>query len=242
MPGTRSNRGRRGGRRRGGGNRGVNPVDRELCNDTRAGMPADTVRVAADLHVRPINGVIIESPPKNLRSKVFWYQTTVNANNIGVGTSGNTESNYSFILSNLNEYTSLTTLFDQYCIYSVVCNISVQSMLASSNTNTFGRVTTAIDYDNVSNLGGLSAVQDFGNQETVAVVTGLAIQRYIKPCNSESLYTGSFGAFGVGRFWIDCASTGVQHYGLRTYWSGNTAFTFNVDYNFTYVMGFRNSM
>jgi len=187
---------------------------------------------------------ITQSPPKNLRNQIHWIQQTVTLVSSGVVSGSNVEANWSFKLNDLNQYAAMTALFDQFCLYSVVFNVCISGQLGSplGSVVAFGRLTTAIDFDNVSNLGSEAALQQYATAQTVEIVPGLTVQRYIKPCVTPNIYLIAGTGYAVGRAWLDNSSTSVliPHYGIRVYFV-ITGASGPVDYDIvaTYTMGFR---
>lgn len=162
-------------------------------------------------------------------------------NGQSISTSVPVEYNYSFTIATVTpEYSVLTSLFDQYCIHSVIVHLNTLNF--STNSGTAGRVTTAIDYDNVATLGSEASVQEFSSAQTVEISPGLSIERAINPCVDPQLYQTAGTGYGAARMWVDSASTAVQHYGFRSYWSNNTVSSLSFDLIVTTIIGFRNSI
>jgi hypothetical protein len=177
-------------------------------------------------------------PPLDIPKKVHWFQCSVLlAQGQSISTTAPTELNYHFTITDvIDAGPAIQGLFDQYCIYAVVLNQVVSQVSTASNS--LGRVTTALDYDNVNALGSESLLLSYGSAQTIEVVPGLGIQRFIKPCVDPVIYSVQNG---VGRLWIDSAST-PYHYGIRSYWAGNTSSNLLVDTLCTYVICARNNI
>jgi len=233
----RKPRGQRGGSK---SKHQVPAIDRELVNSTRSGG-RDSVNFPSEDYLRSYPSMTLsQTPPKNIRGQIHWVQAeAVKVNTLA--SSGNTEFNIQFALSDLASVVGLTGYFDQYCIYSIVVTLSFNDVGVSATTET-GRGYTAIDYDNTTNLGSESAIQAFGT--AVAFVPGRSVQqRLIKPCVAPALYNAGavFTGYGVARAWLDCTSTGIIHYGYRSFFSGNGVSGINANYIITYIIGFRNN-
>jgi hypothetical protein len=188
---------------------------------------------------------ITQSPPKNLLNQIHWIQQSVTLRNNAQVSISNVEDNWSFKLSDLNQYATIAALFDQYCIYSVVFNVNIQPAALGVATSGLGRVTTAIDYDNVQTLGSEVALQQYASAQTVEISqNGVSVQRYVKPCVTPDIYVVASTGYAVARCWLDnsSASQVIPHYGVRVYFYAFTTNNYNYDIVATYTIGCRNSL
>jgi len=229
------------GMRRGKGSKGkgkgrVNAVDVGLVNMAKS-TGSNTEVISNDLTSRRQNFNLVQTPPKNFLSQIHWVrQSVVQPSTYSTSTTIVSENNFAFALNSITNVSSFTTVFDQYCIYAVTMTISY------GNSNSSGQPITiysAIDYDNTSNIG-LSGISAFGdcNQCSVTPVTSLV--RMVKPAVALAAYTGSFGGFSTSRLWLDCNSTTIQHYGIRTI-AAITPVVLTFSIEFSLIIGFRNS-
>jgi len=215
-------------------------IDRELVASSRTTGKESTNFPAEDMLRSAPSMSLTQTPPKNIRGQIHWVQAQYSR----VSTLSNTvnsEVNYTFALSDISSLNGLTGYFDQYCIYAVVVTVQCNDVGVSATTET-GRGYTAIDYDNIANIGSEAAIQAFGT--CVAFVPGRSVQqRLIKPCVAPAIYnTGSvFTGYGVARAWLDCSSNQIPHYGFRSYFAANGVSGLNIDYIITYIIGFRNN-
>jgi hypothetical protein len=237
---SRNNAPRRDNRRRAGGQ--VANVLRTIAASVHSGEPADRVINAADYTYRPQSWVFTQTPPKSIRNQIHWFQKTVTlVNGQSISTSVPVEYNYAFTIATLTpEYTALLSVFDQYAIHSVFIHLNVSNF--STNSGTAGRVTTALDYDNVANLGSEGALQEFASAQTCEVAPGINIERVLMPTVDPQLYQTAGTGYGAARMWVDSASSSVPHYGYRSYWANNTVSSLSFDLVVTSVFGFRNSI
>jgi len=196
--------------------------------------------VSQDLRPRMPNWSLTQNPPLNFLNGIHWIQDNY-FGSFSVASSGITESNFSFQLNQVNDYTSYQQVFDQYCIYSVCARITPN--VISASTGGMGVLATAIDYDSVANLASFSSIQDFGTCNVVQVTPGISVERYLKPCVAPAVYNygGGFNGYGTSRLWLDSASSGIAHYGLRIIFSGATV-AYSGSVQITLVLGFRNSV
>jgi len=223
------------------------PYVQTLLISSRTAMPQNRITNPVDYQFKVPSFSITQSPPRNLRNQIYWFQkTTTFLSSKSISYTSDTEYNTSFTVSNLipTEVSALLSLFDQYCIHTIVIHVSVVNSLLNFS-GTAGRLTTAIDYDNVANLGSEAAVQEFSTAQTVEVSQGTCVERVLKPCVDLALYQLSGTGYGPTRVWLDSASNAVPHYGFRSYWTGNTYNSGGgliADYVFTAILGFRQSI
>jgi len=193
----------------------------------------------SDLSMRVPSWSLTQSPPRNFAAQVHWFQINLESN-YTVGSS-TVEANFDFRLTNLNSGSQYASLFDQYCIYAVMVRFQANSEYPTSGT--LGTLRTAIDYDNSNNLSSWTALADYSSCVTCEVETGASYERYVKPTVAPALYNvnnASLTGYGVGRYWIDSASSGMPHYGLRSYVNGATI-NYTMLVEFTYIIGVRNN-
>lgn len=120
----------------------------------------------------------------------------------------------SFQLSDLDQVSSLTAVFDQYRIDMIEFWLVPRSIDSTSNTSSHGLLTTVIDYDDATALTTTGQANDFNNALTSSGLNGH--YRKFKPHIALAAYTGVFTSFAnADAGWIDAASTGVQHYGIK---------------------------
>jgi len=214
--------------------------DRVLVASTRTTGRESTNFPANDLLRSAPSFNLTQRPPMNIRGQIHWVQGNFQRVST-LSASANTEVNYTFAVSDVSSLAGILSYFDQYCIYSIVITVQCNDVGVSATTET-GRGYTAIDYDNITNIGSENAISAYGT--CVQFIPGRSVQqRFIKPCVAPAVYnSGSvFTGFGVGRCWLDSASPSIPHYGFRSYFAANTVSGLNIDYLITYVIGLRNN-
>jgi len=218
-------------------------VDREITSSSQVAGKGMTLAPALDYTRRQPSFQLVQTPPRNFMDQIHWVRGKVQST-ITVSNTAPTESNYTITLSGLVDLVGLASYFDQYCIYSLTANISPSFEGAGSTLYTFGTCFTAIDYDNVTPLGSVSAIEAYNSCVVFEMSAGQSIQRFLKPCVAPALYNSSaaFSGYGVARTWIDSASTGVPHYGFRTFFISNTVSGLSCTVDLDVVVGFRNNM
>jgi hypothetical protein len=170
---------------------------------------------------------------------IYWFQKTITLLNAqSISSSTVTEINQAYHLDQIPEYTSLVALFDAFCLHTVILRINIDTQPASTGAS-YGRLTTAIDYDNAANLGSEAAIQEFSSSQTVDASGSLSHERVVHPCVDPYLY-GAY--YSSQRMWVDSASYGVLHYGIRSFWAQNSFSALTADYIVTFIIGCRNSV
>jgi len=122
-----------------------------------------------------------------------------------------------FTVGALDQISSLTALFDQYRINEIEVWIMPRTTNNTVTSNT-GLQATVVDYDDETVLGTFASALDYTN---VVVGTGIEGQyRRFKPHAAIAAYSGTFASYANEESpWIDAASTGVRHYGVKTAWT-----------------------
>jgi hypothetical protein len=117
-----------------------------------------------------------------------------------------------FQLSSVNNYTSYAAIFDQYCIAAAVIRFETQVNSVPAGS-VVGSLITVIDHDDANALSTIAAALEYST--ALESPSYLGQTRLVYPRFAVGAYTGSFGGFGNLTGYIDCASTTVQHYGLK---------------------------
>jgi len=204
---------------------------------------ANVLAPAIDYQQRQRSFQLVQSPPRNFRESILWVRGKFQAI-ISISNSVPTENNFATTLSAFTDLAGLAGFFDQYCLYSHTCSITPSFEGAGSTLYNFGTCYTALDYDNVTNLGSADEIQAYNSCVTFEMTSGQSIQRFWKPCVAPAIYSASaaFAGYGVGRQWIDSSVTTVPHYGFRSYFISNTVSGMSVTFDVDGVIGFRNNI
>jgi len=123
---------------------------------------------------------------------------------------------YYFILSQLDNASAYTTLYDQYRVDWIewVCRPMYTSNALSPATNIVPQIYSVIDYDD-ANVTSYS-INIMRSYESCAIRELESFGRKIKPHVAIAAYSGAFTSFeNVESPWIDSASPNVQHYGMK---------------------------
>jgi len=117
-----------------------------------------------------------------------------------------------FQLSDLADAASYTAIFDQYKI-NLVEVWAVPTL--NANTGEYAALMASVlDYDDNSALTTLAAAQEYDTCLQAPLINGH--YRSLKPHVAVAAYSGAFTSFAnMQNQWIDCASSGVQHYGIK---------------------------
>jgi len=156
--------------------------------------------------------ILQDIPRKYLkRSNVFNLERTYNVGYANPSTTVDTSGSITASLNLLNDYTEFTALFDSYRILRLdVDFIPVSSVTPGAP------LFTVIDYDDATILGSLGAFLEYGDVLAHSQ-SGRKHSRTLAPRAALSAYNGTFTSFAHSMYkqWFDCASPGVQFYGLK---------------------------
>jgi hypothetical protein len=117
------------------------------------------------------------------------------------------------------EYSTISGVFDQYRIDLIEHvfrpRVTTASTAQSSGTGLIGGYyTTCLDYDDSTPLTSMQAAQNYDNAITSSVLEGQ--RRCYRPRIAVAAYSGTFTSYkNEPAGWIDIASTGVVHYGMK---------------------------
>jgi len=112
-----------------------------------------------------------------------------------------------------NDFAQYSNVFDKYRILEVEIDFICVNPTIDGN----GLFVTVIDYDDDSALSSLNQALDYKNAYSCSTTT--SFKRTFIPRISMAAYSGAFTSYAEGKVgqWIDCASSGVLHYGLKTH-------------------------
>jgi hypothetical protein len=115
--------------------------------------------------------------------------------------------------------------FDQYRYKAVRVSIRPQQNavgLTTNSTTTVVPLYCVIDYDDDAALGSIGAAEAYSN--CVVLEPGQSLSRTFKPRIAMAAYSGAFTSYAnMEPQWIDAASNGVRHYGIKIYVPAATA-------------------
>jgi len=123
-----------------------------------------------------------------------------------------TFASINFTVGALPEVSSFSALFDQYRITRVECWLT--PIPATTGLISFQNWASVVDLDDSTNLGSFAAALDYDS--CLVSPISMAHYRSFKPGVALSAYAGGFGSYAHEISpWIDMASTGVNHYGIK---------------------------
>jgi len=189
-----------------------------------------------DLVLRRQNMNLVQTPPKQIGNQIYWIKE-IYSGTFQASTTTYVENNLQFQLSSLTDASSLAAVFDQYCIYSVTLNLSLDGNQTNPGLMSVSGVT-AIDYDNIATIGP-SGIIGYSTSAPYTINNDSSHCRFVRPCIAIAGYTGSFGGFLTARMWCNSSSTNIVHYGIRNVvYQNNVAVVIRT--NLEFVVGFRN--
>jgi len=155
---------------------------------------------------------------------VFTRKTDVTLAAIAQSSSVGSTLQINFTLANsVNDSASYTTIFDQYRI--VAAEVTLTPRITEANQVSpypAGYIYTVLDYDDATPLVSTAAAQNYSS--CIATPVTEAVRRCVKPRIAVAAYSGAFTSFAnLADQWIDAASTGVIHYGIKCIMDVGTA-------------------
>lgn len=176
-------------------------------------------------------GIRRSRPQIHYFKRTFRVGDLIASYNATTGVTTPINNGLSFNLTQLPNYTELTSLYDQYMIKGIRVNIQplltegIASVLSGS-TNVWGypKLSTVIDYDDST----IPASEDVYMQYATLRQTGAFKEhkRYFKPkCRLAGLDAGATITANTvrGANWIDTGVPTVPHYGLKVFQPGPIA-------------------
>jgi len=192
-------------------------------------------------------GLVLTPDARPLKINPDQLFNIVQEVSLGVITSSATpgteiDGGYYFYYGQLDGYSALAGTFDQYRFLQVTLSFIPRCNVTGTTGTVFptpiGQLLTALDYDDVA-----STVASVLRQKETAQITTCTEQqtRTLTPHAALAAYSGSFTSYAnMGAMWIDSASSGVQHYGVK-FAVLNCGFASTIIYDVyaRYVMQFR---
>lgn len=112
------------------------------------------------------------------------------------------------------QFSSFASVFDQYKIDFIEAWLVPFGPGTVAGYNAVGKLYSVIDYDDANTPTSIAGLQQYENCVTTRYTDGHYIK--FKPHIAEAAYAGAFTGFAnKPSSWIDVASTGVEHYGLK---------------------------
>ncbi len=157
--------------------------------------------------------------PTPLRDTVYTFRRSCSLGNVSVGVTGAGDG-ISFQLSDLPNATDFTSLFDQYRFLEVRFKFVPTSAPFGPSTSAtdFPKLMTVIDYDDATSPASADELRQY---DTLQITPNTkAVERIIQPPRAAlAAYSGAFTSYAESTLdqWFDCASDGIQFYGLKWY-------------------------
>jgi len=172
-------------------------------------------REIKELLTAQLNHQIPDTPdipyPRVKRNKVYTLQQSYVGPSVIGNAATETDGTLNVTLSALPDASSLAAIFDTYRFVAV--KMTFQPSSIEANAAFTAPIYTVIDYDD----SATTAVSALVQYDTLMVVPGdQYFERTFKPRVANAVYSGAFTSFGqLTEQWIDTASSGVQHYGIK---------------------------
>jgi len=143
-----------------------------------------------------------------------------------------------FTVANIPDWSSYSSLFDQYMIRLIEVLIEPTVTENTSTAVYAGSLSTVVDLDD-SNPP--TSVADLGAYTNLQIGTGTKshYHRWV-PTIATAVYSGAFTSFGAAEHtWVDVASPNVQHYGLKGAATATVGGAFGYTYTYKLHISFR---
>lgn len=148
----------------------------------------------------------------------YKFQQMVSFGSYTSSTGGGTAWTSNFELSQVDQSADFTAIFDQYRIKEVEWWFIPRMSVSQSGTANTGNIVSVVDYDDDTTLPNLTTGLDYQNALLSAGTTG-HYRRFV-PHAAIAAFSGSFTSYvNATSPWIDAASPGVRHYGIKAYWT-----------------------
>jgi len=192
-----------------------------------------------DLAVRPPDmRSVPKRVPSNVQGMIVWdivkFTTTITT---AVG--GITETNFNVGLSSHPQSASWIALFDQWTIPQF--SVSFESQMPPGLTAAPAVMYTALDFDNSTSLGSVTAIQDYSTCGSRPMTPQTSFVRSVRPCCKSALAGSSIVNAGLERLWVDSAQSGIGFFGIRSIATA-TATPYNISAVVTVWYAFRNQI
>jgi hypothetical protein len=194
--------------------------------------------VSSDFRIRPPSNLFRSIPPKTLDNQVYFYrcmfsdQATTNTTTI-------TESNLFWTAAtHLIGANHWLAVFDSYYLAEVWVTVANNSF--NPTVSALPQFYTAYDFDNVSNVGSVAALEGHSGINCSVLGPGQSVTRYIQPCVSPDI--SGLSSAGTLRTWIDAADTAVPFFGYRSIVQNTPGGALSCDRTTTLVWAFRNAI
>jgi hypothetical protein len=191
-----------------------------------------------DLSVRPPQLTNVpRGVPRNVAS--LWAWDTVKFDtSITLSTTAVTETNFSFNLTQHPQQTSWTALFDQWTIPQV--SVAFMSGLPPGSTGGPSVLHTALDFDNITNISTVAAIEDFSTCNSVAMQPQTRFVRSVRP-SCRTYNSAGTVALVVGPSWVDSAVPSTTFFGIRSI-AGTSGNVYAIQCTVTIWFCFRNQI
>jgi len=152
--------------------------------------------------------------PNSRSVEISTVETLNNALFLASSTTVPTFVGFSFTISQVNDFSSFSSIFDQYHIRLIEVLIEPQITEVLSAATDVSELITVVDVDDANTPTNYN---DLGSYPTVVQARGTQAHyhRWV-PSVAVAVYSGAFTSFAATTsMWLDCGSSGIQHYGLK---------------------------
>lgn len=142
-----------------------------------------------------------------------------------------------FTLNDVPLNTAVQQVYDQYMIEQVEVWLVPKTSATEGAANS-GLLISVIDYDDGNALPNVATAEAYANSIVTSGLTGH--YRRFSPHVAMAAYSGAFTSFAnKSHQWLDVASPGVEHYGVKFALTAANSATFKFDLIMRYHLVFR---
>jgi hypothetical protein len=152
----------------------------------------------------------------------------VEKTNIVTSTTSAVFRSFAFSASECSDIAEMASVFDQYRLDRVDIRIVPNVTELLTSTPNLGRNYSVIDFDDANAFTSMTDPLDYNNCLAWEITDPICIT--LRPRLAVAAYAGTFTGFANSRpMWIDAASSGVEHYGVKlAFGAMTTSITYTV--------------
>ena len=119
----------------------------------------------------------------------------------------------SFTVAGLDNFSSLSAIFDQYRVDAIEVLLTPKITEVLGTSTSVGTFVSAVDLDDANTPTVFGQVASYNG----AIMTNATQSHYHKwkPMFAVAAYSGAFTSYASSDGWVDCASSSVQYYGIK---------------------------
>jgi hypothetical protein len=170
------------------------------------------------------------------RNYRVWQNGVVNS----ILTTSNTLQTFAswyYTVSLIDQISSFSSVFDQYKVNRLI--VYIHPRVTTDTAYSLSGAAVVVDYDDANALTSFASALDYPNAAVGTIHDGFRVE--FSPHIAVAAYSGAFTSYkNEPANWIDMASTGVQHYGIKVAYEVTSVNNILIDLTFSADVSFRN--